>query len=91
MNDERTKKDINYGTKTAVQTENGIIEYDPESMKGIVGGEKLTYDEYLESDQMAKLREVYTADLSGDDEADASEEEEGPDSAAAGAETVSEG
>ena len=48
MNDERTKKDVNYGTKTTVQTENGIIEYDPESMKGIVGGEKLTYDEYLE-------------------------------------------
>ncbi len=69
-------------------TANRIIEILP---GGKIIDKMTTYDEYLESDQMAKLREVYTADLSGDDEADASEEEEGPDSAAAGAETVSEG
>ncbi len=69
-------------------TANRIIEILP---GGKIIDKMTTYDEYLESDQMAKLREVYTADLSGDDEADASEEEEGPDSAADGAETVSEG
>ena len=48
MNDERKMKDVNYGTKAVVWTEKGIIDYDPEKMKDIVGGEKLTYDEYLE-------------------------------------------
>ncbi len=41
-------KDAHYGQKVAVQEENGIIDYDPEGMKDIVGGEKLSYDEYLE-------------------------------------------
>lgn len=30
------------------QTDWGIIPFDPDMMKDVVGGEKLTYDEYLE-------------------------------------------
>lgn len=38
-----------YGTKTCVQTsEWGNIDFDPDSMSDVVGGEKLTYDEYLD-------------------------------------------
>lgn len=37
-----------YGTKCSVQTKWGILSFDPEMMKDVVGGEKLTYDEYLE-------------------------------------------
>lgn len=42
------EKDPYYKTQTAVQTETGIIDYDPDKMKDIVGGERLSYDEYLE-------------------------------------------
>ncbi len=39
----------NYGEKTSVMTyDYGCIQFSPESMKGIVGGDKLTYDDYLE-------------------------------------------
>ena len=37
-----------YGTKCSAQTEWGIISFDPDMMKDVVGGEKLTYDEYLD-------------------------------------------
>lgn len=37
-----------YGTNMGVQSEWGIIDFNPESMKDVVGGEKLTYDEYLD-------------------------------------------
>ena len=43
----KKNKDANYMAKVAVQDENGIINYDPESMKDVVGGEKLSYDEYI--------------------------------------------
>lgn len=37
-----------YGTKCSAQTEWGIISFDPEMMKDVVGGKNLTYDEYLD-------------------------------------------
>ena len=40
-------KDDNYRAKVAVQDEKGIIDYDPDKMKEVVGGEKLSYDEYI--------------------------------------------
>ena len=48
MSNERKNKDANYMAKVSVQTENGIIDYDPDKMKDVVGGEKLIYDEYIE-------------------------------------------
>jgi ATPase subunit of ABC transporter with duplicated ATPase domains len=54
-------------------TANRIIEILP---GGKIIDKMTTYDEYLENDQMAKLREVYTADLSGDEEPEDSEDPE---------------
>ena len=48
MSNEGKNMDANYMAKVSVQTENGIIDYDPDKMKDVVGGEKLTYDEYIE-------------------------------------------
>lgn len=48
MSDERKNKDANYMANVSVQTENGIIDYDPDKMKDVVGGKKLTYDEYID-------------------------------------------
>ena len=48
MSENQKEQDANYMEKVAVQDGDGIIDYDPEKMKDIVGGEKLTYDEYLE-------------------------------------------
>ena len=47
MSNEGKNKDANYMAKVSVQTENGIIDYDPDTMKDVVGGEKLIYDEYI--------------------------------------------
>ena len=44
---ERTKK-AHYGTKTGFQMIGGIIDFDPDKQKDLVGGDKLTYDEYLD-------------------------------------------
>ena len=39
-----------YGEKTSIQTyDHGILFFDPESMSDIVGGEKLSYDDYLDA------------------------------------------
>ncbi len=40
-------KDANYKANVAVQDEKGIIDYNPDKMKDVVGGEKLSYDEYI--------------------------------------------
>lgn len=48
MTKKKKTKDAYYRTKTAVQNEKGIVDYDPGKMSDVVGGEKLTYDEYLE-------------------------------------------
>lgn len=37
-----------YGTQTAVITENGLIDFDPQEVMKIAHGESLTYDEYLD-------------------------------------------
>ncbi len=48
--------DANYGTKASFQIpEVGIIFFDRESMKGIVGGEKLTYEDYIDIQLQTKL------------------------------------
>lgn len=44
---EELKKEF-YGKKCGVQTGWGIIDFDPNEMNNVVGGEKLTYDEYLD-------------------------------------------
>ena len=38
----------NYGKNVGVQSEWGIIDFNPAGLKEVVGGEKLTYDEYLD-------------------------------------------
>ena len=37
-----------YGSKTGLQVYGGIIDFDPNKQKDLVGGEKITYDEYLD-------------------------------------------
>ena len=44
---EKTKKAY-YGQKTVVWTEWGAINFNPESLKKVVGGKRLSYDEYLD-------------------------------------------
>ena len=43
----RLKADY-YGKKCTVLSEWGVIDFDPEQRMEVVGGEKLTYDEYLD-------------------------------------------
>lgn len=43
----KLKKEF-YGINTLVTTDYGLIDFDPERVKEIVGGENLSYDEYLE-------------------------------------------
>ncbi len=42
-------KKANYGEKICAQTEGGVVCFDPDSMKKVVGTEKMTYDEYLDA------------------------------------------
>lgn len=44
----KEKKDANYMTKTVVLNEKGTIDYDPDAMKDVVGGDNLSYHEYIE-------------------------------------------
>ena len=37
-------KKAHYGTKTCVQTEGGVVMFNPDSQKEVVGAEKMTYD-----------------------------------------------
>lgn len=37
-----------YSSKTGLQVYGGIIDFDPDKQKNLVGGEKITYDEYLD-------------------------------------------
>lgn len=43
----QTKKAY-YGSKTGLQVFGGIIDFDPETQKDLVGGKRLSYDEYLD-------------------------------------------
>ena len=47
-----------YGEKDYISDENGIVFFDPDSQKDVVGAEKMSYDEYL-SVQLASLRHDY--------------------------------
>ena len=46
-------KKHHYGSKTALQVFGGIIDFDPDRQKDLVGGDKITYDEYLDLQMMA--------------------------------------
>ena len=50
-----------YGTKTCVQAEGGVVMFDPESQREVVGAEKMTYDEYLDVQiaSLGKLRREF--------------------------------
>ena len=41
-------KRVYYGTKTGLQLYGDIVDFDPDKQKDLVGGEKITYDEYLD-------------------------------------------
>ena len=41
-------KRVYYGTKTGLQLYGGIVDFDPDKQKDLVGGEKITYEEYLD-------------------------------------------
>jgi hypothetical protein len=47
-------KNAHYGAKVTVALEGGVVLFDPESQKEVVGAEKMTYDEYLDI-QIASL------------------------------------
>lgn len=49
---EKTKKEY-YGSKTVLQVYGGIIDFDPGKKQDLVGGDKLSYNEYLELQMMA--------------------------------------
>ena len=42
-----------YGSKTSLQVYGGFIDFDPDKQKDLVGGEKITYDEYLDLQMIA--------------------------------------
>ena len=47
-----------YGEKNCISDENGIVFFDPDSQKDVVGAEKMSYDEYLNV-QLASLGHDY--------------------------------
>ena len=48
MEDFRELKKANYGEKVCTFVEGGVIYFDPDSLKEVVGAENITYDEYLD-------------------------------------------
>lgn len=48
MGDFSVLKKVNYGKKICMQTEGGVIFFDPDSLKEVVGAEAMSYDEYLD-------------------------------------------
>ena len=54
-------KKAHYGTKTCVQTEGGVVMFNPDSQKEVVGAEKMTYDEYIDVQiaSLGKLRHEF--------------------------------
>ena len=59
MSNKKETQDANYRANVLVQHGNGIINYDPESLKEVVGGERLSYDEYI------RIQEAYAANVRG--------------------------
>lgn len=47
----KTKK-VYYGSKTSLQVFGGVIDFNPDRQKDLVGGDKITYDEYLDLQMM---------------------------------------
>ena len=54
-------KKAHYGAKAVVQTEGGMVMFNPDSQKEVVGAEKMTYDEYLDVQiaSLGKLRREF--------------------------------
>lgn len=54
-------KKAHYGAKTCVQTEGGVVMFDPDTQKEVVGAEKMTYDEYIDIQivSLGKLRREF--------------------------------
>ena len=54
-------KKAHYGAKTCVQTEGGVVMFNPDSQKEVVGAEKMTYDEYIDVQiaSLGKLRREF--------------------------------
>ena len=48
MEDFRELKKAKYGKKVCTFVEEGVIYFDPDSLKEVVGAESMTYDEYLD-------------------------------------------
>ena len=49
---------INYEKGTCVDEEDGLVFFNPDSRKDVVGAEKMSYDEYLDV-QLASLGHAY--------------------------------
>ncbi len=54
-------KKAHYGATTCVQAEGGVVMFNPDSQKEVVGAEKMTYDEYLDVQiaSLGKLRREF--------------------------------
>ena len=54
-------KRAHYGAKTCVQTEDGVVMFNPDTQKEVVGAEKMTYDEYIDIQiaSLGKLRREF--------------------------------
>ena len=48
MEDFNVLKKTNYGKNICTQMEGGVIFFDPDSLKEVVGARSMTYDEYLD-------------------------------------------
>ena len=56
--DKKSLLAINYGEDTCVDEEDGLVFFNPDSRKDVVGAEKMSYDEYLDV-QLASLGHAY--------------------------------
>ena len=54
-------KKAHHGAKVCVQTEGGVVMFDPDSQKEVVGAERMSYDEYLDVQiaSLGKLRREF--------------------------------
>ena len=55
-------KKANYRQKVCASTEGGVVFFDPDSIKDVVGAERMEYDEYLDVqiDSLGKTRSYFT-------------------------------
>lgn len=54
-------KKVNYGKNICTATEGGVVFFNPDSLKEVVGAEKMTYDEYLDVqiNSLGKVRSYF--------------------------------